>query len=146
MQELLALLPPGIPREALWLLVIPALMLLIKLSHAGRRINQDPQRMFNGQQRKLGHDRASRRCEMDNWLFMRCRADSKEADHHYPHTRGGASSMENLVAACMKHNRSKSAKMPTRLATWRITRRRKRYFPAGDRLAPGQWFDPRHHG
>lgn len=146
MEDILALIPAGFPREALWLLVIPALALVAKLAQLGKRVVKDPQRGFSGLQKDAGHRRASRRCEMDNWLFMRCRRASEHADHHYPHARGGASSINNLVAACAPHNLRKSAKMPTKLASWRIQHRRKRYFPVTEYMIPGQWFDPRNHG
>jgi hypothetical protein len=40
--------------------------------------------------------------------------------------------MSNFVALCASHNLHKSNKVPTRIATNRLERHRRRYFPSGE--------------
>lgn len=62
------------------------------------------------------------------------------ADHHYPHSKGGATSMANAVAACQRHGTSSGAKMPTGWDTRLIALRRRSYFPPDVLRRTGQWF------
>lgn len=101
---------------------------------------QDPRRIFCAADRKAAFDRAGNRCEYEGWLGLRCRRPAHHADHFYPWTRGGATSIRNLVAACTACNLHKSSHMPTPGAKRRLERRRRRYFPAGVDVAAGEWF------
>lgn len=116
-------------------LVLPGLL----MSGAGGG-PKDPRRLFPVPERKAAFERAGNRCEYDGFLWFRCPHPAHHADHFYPHTRGGATSMRNLVAACSSCNLSKSAHMPTPWVKWRLERRRRRYFPAGMDTTAGEWF------
>ena len=101
---------------------------------------KDPRRIFAVADRKVAFDRAGNRCEYNGWLWFRCWRPAHHADHFFPHARGGATSMRNLVAACTTCNLAKSAHMPTPLVRRRLERRRRRYFPAGVDVRAGEWF------
>jgi 5-methylcytosine-specific restriction endonuclease McrA len=103
-----------------------------------KRRAQRTERMFNKAQKDQGHARAGRRCEFSEGLG-RCKNRSEHGDHFYPHSRGGATTMKNFVAACSMHNLSKGAKMPSALEKSRIEKRRKRYFPAFTSTKAGEW-------
>lgn len=101
--------------------------------------NKDPQRMFTTAQRVEAFRISQGRCEFDGfWPFSRCGRPAAHADHWFPHTLGGASSMNNLVSGCAPCNLSKGAKVPTFWQTTRIERRRRSYFPPGVPLRPGE--------
>ena len=91
---------------------------------------RDPRRLFDPAQRRAGLDRAQGRCEMENWLFLRCRRPASHGDHWIPWSRGGATDISNFVAACSRCNLTKSSTMPTTSQAWRLQHRRRRYFPA----------------
>lgn len=101
---------------------------------------KDPRRLFAVPDRKAAFDRAGNRCEYDGFLWFRCPHPAHHADHFFPHTRGGATSMRNLVAACTGCNLAKSSHMPTPWVKWRLERRRRRYFPSGMDVTAGEWF------
>lgn len=125
------------------LAVIGGFFLLIAASRAVARNRPapiDPSRLFSASQKNEGFARAGGRCEMDAWLFTRCRAKAEHGDHHFPHSKGGATSMGNFTAACARHNLSKGAKIPTFWQTQRIISRRRRYFPKGITTAAGERF------
>ncbi|MHA3723759.1 HNH endonuclease [Leucobacter sp. HY1910] len=131
---------PVLPENALWW-SMAAVALLSLMALARRKSSQkDPQRAFSADQRRVGFARAEQQCEMSTWWGARCTRTANHADHFYPHTRGGASSMRNLVAACAPCNLSKSSKMPTRIQRLLIAHRRRSYFPARLDRAPGEWF------
>jgi hypothetical protein len=128
------------------LAVIGGFFVLVAISRAvasGRKVPQDPSRLFSANQRAEGFGRAGGRCEMDGFLFMRCKSKAHHGDHHYPWSKGGATSMGNFVAACATHNTSKGAKIPTFFATQRMEARRRKYFPAGINVAVGERFAQR---
>ncbi|MCL6424372.1 HNH endonuclease [Brachybacterium sp. JHP9] len=101
---------------------------------------RDPVRMYSAEQRREGFDRAGHRCEMSTFGILRCQRPAQHADHFWPWSRGGATSMRNLVAACSRHNTSKGASMPSSWTRRRITRRRAHYFPEEAARIPGQWY------
>ena len=122
------------------------LWLLVRLARNGLSVaaTKDPRRAYSSDERKAGFGRAGGRCEFDAWLGLsRCGRAAEHGDHWWPHSRGGATSMPNLVAGCAWHNRSKGATLPTRGQTRRITRRRRRYFPEGIPLVPGERYQVR---
>lgn len=92
---------------------------------------RDPQRLFDAQQKRIIHDRAGRRCEHKPMLWRRCPRPGTQADHVFPHSKGGPTSIGNGASLCPAHNREKSARVPTRLYIARLEHRRRRYFPAG---------------
>jgi len=103
---------------------------------------RDPVRMYTAAQRRDGFDRCQGRCERDGALpWTRCRRRAEHADHWYPWSKGGETSMGNLVGSCAWHNLSKSGSWPTGGETRRIARRRKRYWtgPEEERV-PGRTY------
>ncbi len=118
---------------------LPLLTVLGRLLRGRTRGPTDPRRTFTPDERRVGFTRAGHRCEFDTWVGLRrCSRAAEHADHWWPHVRGGASTLTNLVAACGWHNTSKGARLPTPAQTRRLTRRRRRYFPLGDHTVPGQ--------
>lgn len=120
--------------------IVGAVLLVALIISSNRRMTpqKDPQRMFSAAQRLEGFSRAGSQCELESVWFKRCTRRASHGDHHYPHSKGGATSMMNFTAACVRCNTSKGAKVPTSLATWRLERRRRGYFPAGVPVAAGQ--------
>lgn len=120
--------------------IVGALLLVALMISSNRRMTpqKDPQRMFSAAQRQEGFSRAGSQCELESVWFKRCTRRASHGDHHYPHSKGGATSMMNFTAACVRCNTSKGAKVPTALATWRLERRRRGYFPAGIPVTAGQ--------
>ena len=117
----------------LWLMV-PAVRHRLAVAYP-----RDPRRAYNNEERQAGFRRAGHRCEFDIWMGLaRCKKPAEHCDHWLPHSRGGATTMPNLVAGCAWHNTSKGATMPTAAQTHRIARRRRGYFPAGEPTAPGE--------
>lgn len=124
-------------------IVASALILRLLIGVARSRLAavapRDPRRAYTGEERQAGFRRAGHRCEFDAWLGLaRCRRSAEHADHWWPHSRGGATTMANLVAGCARHNVAKGAALPTAAQTRRIARRRRRYFLPGDRAVPGE--------
>lgn len=108
--------------------------LVMRAVNAARRPQLDPQRLFDGPQKTIGRRRSGNRCEHKHPLWFRCKGGADEADHIYPWSRGGATSVSNLQYLCKPHNRRKSAWVPTRTYIWRLERRRRSYFPPGEDL------------
>lgn len=115
-----------------WTLVVVIGMVVIALNlHRLAALGQrDPQRMYDSSQRTTIHQRAGGRCEHKHPFWMRCTRPSSHADHVYPWSRGGATTIANGQALCASHNLRKSNHVPSRLYLWRLQRRRRRYFPA----------------
>lgn len=125
------------------LLIIIAVLFVwsfvLKIARKFKRVYKDGERLYTSRDRRIGFARAGNRCEMDGYFwFLRCKREAKHGDHHYPHSRGGATSMQNFVAACVRCNTSKGAKIPTRSATKRMERRRRKYFPKGVPVTVGE--------
>lgn len=101
---------------------------------------RDPQRLYTNRDRRAGFDRAGGRCEGE-WLpFVRCTRPANAGDHWLPHSKGGATSAANFVALCSIHNRSKSARVPSRFQTARLQVRRRKYMSDRALVTAGQWF------
>jgi hypothetical protein len=115
-----------------------AAMFLFKVVRKFIPVHTDSQRLYTKAEKHHGFARAGNRCEMDGFLFFRCSRKAEHGDHHYPHSRGGATSMKNFVAACAKCNMSKGAKIPGYFATKRIEGRRRGYFPKGTVVTVGE--------
>lgn len=121
--------------------VLAALLIVIVFARgvARRTSTTDPTRLFTSDQRREGMVRAEYRCEMPKLFgLMRCRRRAEHGDHFFPWSRGGATTIGNYVAACAKCNLAKSNHVPTRFITGLIALRRRRYFPDGIPLQPGQ--------
>ncbi|MGY1730281.1 HNH endonuclease [Geodermatophilus sp. SYSU D01045] len=93
---------------------------------------RDPVRRFSRADKRAVLDRAGHRCEHYSLLGGRCRATTDlQADHVHPHSRGGATTVENGQALCPRHNKQKSARVPWNWQLRRLERRRAAYFPSG---------------
>ncbi|MBC9927275.1 HNH endonuclease [Leucobacter sp. cx-169] len=134
MDQVIATLPDG------WQFVLGAIIVLGILFRRRGTSNKDPKRAFDSEQRRKGFALASSQCEMSTPWMTRCTATASHADHFYPHAKGGASSMMNLVAACAPHNLSKGAKLPSAVDRALISARRRNYFPADLERKPGEWY------
>lgn len=121
---------PAVVAVALVLLVL----VVVRAGRGRQRVQKDPQRAFNASERERIHARAGRQCEHKTWWLPRCGRAGTQADHVVPHSRGGATSVANGQSLCARHNRSKSARMPSVFYVWRLERRRQGYFPAGERV------------
>jgi 5-methylcytosine-specific restriction endonuclease McrA len=116
-----------------------AISLFIKVYRKFNKPHKDDERLYSKQDRMIGFARAGGRCEMDGFLwFLRCGREAKHGDHHYPHSKGGATTMQNFVAACVRCNTSKGAKVPTFMQTKRIQNRRRSYFPKSVPVTAGE--------
>ncbi|WP_263120717.1 HNH endonuclease domain-containing protein [Cellulomonas sp. RIT-PI-Y] len=124
--------------------VVAGLIVIALVASVVRKVRmlarRDPVRWFDTSQRAAGRSLAGGRCEYSARVtpWRRCRARADQADHFYPWSRGGATSMSNQVAACRWHNQTKGARWPSPLLAWVIARRRRGYFPAGRARRPGQ--------
>lgn len=123
-------------------LIVAAFVLVLIVRRVRNRTSVlDPMRLFTAEQRQAGFARADHRCEFSGLLvFTRCRARASHGDHFYPWSKGGATSMENFVAACPSCNMRKSDAIPSLLTGLLIRARRGRYFPAGQPRMPGRRF------
>ena len=122
------------------LIAVGVLALLWLMRQSGGRTVKDPTRAFSADQRRAGFRRASDQCEFSTPWLTRCVRTSSHADHFFPHAKGGASTMRNLVAACPTHNLSKGAKLPSRFERALIQARRRRYFPQHADRTAGEWY------
>lgn len=118
-----------IPLPAALGLVLTTLGFVIRAVRGLRKPELDEQRLFDSKQRKIIHARAGGQCEAKRPLWFRCKRPSEQADHIYPWSKGGATSITNGAALCQPCNGHKSAWVPTRTYIWRLERRRRRYFP-----------------
>ncbi len=100
------------------------------LVHGRRR--RDPQRCFLRADKRLVLQRAGQRCEHHSLFGRRCTAtDDLQADHVHPHSRGGATSVDNGQALCPRHNTRKAARVPWDWQLRRLAQQRAGYFPPG---------------
>lgn len=99
---------------------------------------RDPARVFTAAAKREASELAGGRCEGTRVIRCRHRGDDLHGDHWYPHSRGGATTLDNLVMLCPKCNRRKSDKIPTSAETAVLYLRRRSYMPPG-RMKPGQW-------
>lgn len=64
--------------------------------------------------------------------FGRCdKTDELQADHIHPHSRGGATALENAQVLCRHHNKQKAESVPWNWQLARLAGRRGAYFPPG---------------
>lgn len=113
------------------LAIVGVLLLLTIASASASRgpIQRDEQRLFTAEQKRIIHARAQYRCEHKPVLWRRCTAPGDQADHIYPHAKGGPTTLANGQSLCGPHNRRKSDHIPTPLYRRRLERRRRHYFP-----------------
>ena len=110
-------------------------------------VTKDPRRLYTKAERVAGFALAKGRCEFTVFKVFRCTRAAEHGDHHIPHSKGGATSMENFVAGCSRCNIRKSDHMPGWWDTLLITARRRRYYPEGYSVHAGQRFgEPARNG
>lgn len=112
---------------AAWILLLATNAFLARRRQGLR----DPQRLYTAEQRRLLFEMCGGRCEHKSVFWLRCRQSASHADHVFPHSRGGATSLENGQGLCAFHNLSKGGKVPSRLYMARLARRRRSYYPPG---------------
>lgn len=112
-------------------LIVGTVAFVFVTGRRGHRSRLDPKRIFSLSERTSGFLRAGNQCEHFNVFGRRCTNAPTHGDHHYPHSKGGATSMSNFVALCARHNLTKGSKIPSVVATRRLERRRRGYFPPG---------------
>ncbi len=123
----------SIPTVAIVGGVVAALAILVKLASRQRGIEwRDPQRAFSPAQRRAIFDRCDGRCEHHSLILGRCRAAATQADHIYPWSLGGDTSLANGAGLCARHNRMKSNHIPSGWYIRRLENARKSYFPPGE--------------
>lgn len=109
--------------------VLISLLVTVGKRISGFNVQTDPQRAFDGSQRSEARRRCGNRCEHKSPLWFRCDGNADQADHVYPWSKGGSTSLGNCQMLCARHNRSKSDRVPGPVYIWRLERRRLRYFP-----------------
>ena len=114
--------------------VVGVAILLVRAATGRSATQKDPQRDFTPTQRAEGFARARNQCEHVTVFGRRCTNAPTHGDHHYPHSKGGATTLSNFVALCARHNLTKGNRVPTHLATRRLERHRRTYFPPGARV------------
>lgn len=132
LESLLSGLSPVLPQFVL----IAAVLIVIggPLPGRGPRLfqKQDPWRLFKYGSRDVVMSRAGHRCEAAVFLaWGRCKESATEADHVYPHARGGPTVPSNGQALCRGHNKSKGAMRPPWWYLLSLERWRRSYFPPG---------------
>lgn len=103
--------------------------------------HRDAKRVFTAKEKSQLSTQCGYRCE-GTGLFFRCRYTGKDlhGDHWFPHSKGGATTMDNLVMLCPQCNRKKSDTIPTSLQTKALSWRRKHHRDYTAQLpSPGKW-------
>lgn len=121
---------------------------IAQLIHRSRpKHKRDSDRAFSNAMKSEASQQCNNRCEGTGILF-RCShvGGDLQGDHWFPHSLGGATSRENLVMLCPKCNRKKSNKIPTRLQTYSLSRRRRKHkdYSSREYTTVGQWL-PRNY-
>jgi len=129
---------PSVPMLA------PPVALLLLLAAVGALLHgrdlqrRDPVRRFSRTQGREGMARANGQCELESSPGRRCSRPAEHGDHFYPWSKGGATSLQNFVAACATCNRRKGARIPSPLVQRRLERRRLGYFAADTEAGAGE--------
>lgn len=119
----------------LLILLTIRIILIIPLGKPDNPFDRDPRRQFTTADEQWIKECANGRCE-HRYCFglFRCHAsyakgNTMHHDHHYPWSKGGATSRRNLVLLCAKHNLRKSDRLPRFVETWLLAKARLHYFP-----------------
>ena len=118
-----------------WLLPIILFFVVTRFPMLGRgpgSSKKDPLRLFKFGARATVMKNAGGRCEGPLFfVFGRCRKDAAEADHVFPHSKGGPTAVSNGQALCKPCNRRKGSMTPSVWYIKALEKRRKQYFPPG---------------
>lgn len=125
----------AIALPGLFVVVLVIVAVVIRAQDVRRR---DPARRFSRQQRREGMARAGGQCEMESGLRRRCSRSAEHGDHFYPWSKGGSTSLQNLVAACARCNRAKGARIPSPAKQERLERRRRDYVTPEGSVSVGE--------
>ncbi|WP_200809848.1 HNH endonuclease [Demequina sp. NBRC 110054] len=119
-----------------WLIPLLAIVAVLRFPMLGRGPNsskRDPWRGFKHGACDRILERASGRCEGSLLLaWGRCSSRAVEADHVFPHSKGGPTVISNGQALCMRCNRSKGNRDPQWWYVLGLEKRRRSYFPEGE--------------
>lgn len=78
---------------------------------------------------------ANYRCEAPAFVaWGRCKEPASQVDHVVPWSRGGPTVTSNGQAICARHNRAKGSRTPPWWYVLGLERRRRRYFPKGEKV------------
>ncbi|MCX2748991.1 HNH endonuclease [Arthrobacter sp. MI7-26] len=119
-------------------LIFVALVVVSAVIRGSDVRRRDPLRRFTRQQRREGMARADGQCEMEAGLHRRCSRRAEHGDHFYPWSKGGATSLQNFVAACSRCNHAKGVRIPSPGIQKRLGRRRLEYFGAQELVRVGE--------
>nr|WP_246223655.1 HNH endonuclease signature motif containing protein [Pseudarthrobacter psychrotolerans] len=103
-----------------------------------RRAHLEYDRPESRPQRREGMARAAGLCEMEAGFRRRCSRPAEHGDHFYPWSKGGSTSLQNFVAACIRCNRAKGARIPSPGPQERIERRRRDYVAPDGSVSVGE--------
>lgn len=141
--EVLLMSDAGVVSGLLWTLIAGTVGFLAGsslLSWSRSRAARDPVRMYSTELRREASVRCQGRCERDGWLpWVRCHAAYEHADHWFPWSTGGKTSLANCVGSCAWHNLSKGGRWPSRGERKRIAHRRRSYWTGPqEQRTPGE--------
>lgn len=114
---------------SLYLIIAVALFLVrigyrTRRNYRLRRVQKDTRRAFSPSQRAQIFSACGGKCEYPRLLLGRCNRPATQADHIYPWSKGGATSVENGSGLCAMHNRLKSNRVPSRTYIRRLAKYR----------------------
>jgi 5-methylcytosine-specific restriction endonuclease McrA len=118
--------------------LVAALMIVAIIMQSRDVRRRDPVRRFSRHQRREGMARADGQCEMEGPFRRRCSRPAEHGDHFYPWSKGGATSLQNFVAACSSCNRAKGARIPSPGQQERLQNRRRDYIPVEEAVLAGE--------
>lgn len=147
----------NVNQDMIWLVFIVSFLLLllslkvvawidkaiIVMLHRKRdRTRRDSQRGYTKSKRNLYSRICNNRCEGTGAFIFRCRnRGNLQGDHWYPHARGGATNVKNLVMLCEHCNNKKSAHVPSLFQTYALYFRRRytKDYSKAHYIKPGSW-------
>lgn len=125
----------GLEPQLPWLVSMVVVIFVLVVPHPLRGPNsrkRDRWRSYKFDIRRQVIARAGGRCEAAAFIwFGRCHEPAAEADHVYPWSKGGPTTVMNGQALCRGHNRHKAAMTPPWWYILLLERRRRSYVPPG---------------
>lgn len=125
----------GLTPQLPWIIPAALVVLVLVVPHPLRGPNsrkRDRWRTYKFDVRSQVMARAGGRCEAAAFFwFGRCGEPAAEADHVYPWSKGGPTTLMNGQALCRGHNRHKAAMTPPWWYVLLLERRRRSYVREG---------------